>query len=135
MSASVDLVKALLAPNIQESCSHAHSELLPLLKLEESSLQRKIECMLLLADTSDVFSESSIKAIKDSFHKIVTIVEENDLKLPEEEFAIQQAIKEIQEEGEVAAPTNVSAGIDASTPRIDPKRRKKEKDDASIIVP
>lgn len=137
MSFSVEFAKALLnsSSTIQEQKT-INSDLLPLLQESTSSLVRKLSCMLLIAEQKNSFDVQVLEEIKTKWSRILSIVEEHDIHLPEQELAIEAAISQIQEEGEgAAAPTNVSAGIDSSTPRIDPKKRKEAKDDSSIIVP
>lgn len=137
MSFSVEFAKALLnsSSTIQEQKT-INSDLLPLLQEGASSFVRKLSCMLLIAEHAKEFDVHVIEDIKSKWGKILSIVEEHDIHLPEQELAIESALYQIKEEGEgAAAPTNVSAGIDASTPRIDPKKRKEVKDDSSIIVP
>ena len=63
---------------------------------------------------------------------VVAILEEHGVKLPEEECALEAMVKKIYEEGGGGeapvgeAPTNVSANIDATTPRIYNKKKKKD---------
>lgn len=134
MFSLVEFSKALLSDTSLQEQKIINDSLLPLINQGNASLHRKLQCLLLLGSTNFPLTEESTENIKTNWNKILTIIEEHDIKLPEEEIAIESAMKSIAEEGE--APTNVSAGIDASTPRIYPKKQKKEKeDDSSIIVP
>jgi len=110
--------------------------LVPFLLESDSTLQRKLSVMLMIYKDSKGVLQERVESVKKQFKKVLSIVDENDLKLPEEENEIKSCMKKIDEEGEGAvggvtggspAPTNVTAGIEASTPRIDPGRIKKKK--------
>jgi hypothetical protein len=138
MTFSVEFIKSLLKQStLVEEQNLINEDLFPLLLDGNISFVRKLSCMLLLAEQHDAINESSIAQIKNNWRKILSIVEEHNIYLPEAEIAIETALKAIQEEGESAAPANVTAGIDASTPRIDPKIMKKRKEDkqSSVILP
>jgi hypothetical protein len=71
----------------------------------------------------------SMPGFSEEYHKIREIVEEHQLLMPEEEIELENALAE---DGE--APTNVTAGIDATTPRIYTKQSKKVKPDEPLAV-
>jgi len=82
----------------------------------------KLSAMLLLLNSrhNDEVLDARLEHIVSKFDDVVALIIENKLLLPEEECLIEHAIRIISEEGE--APANVSAGIDASTPRIKRKQ-------------
>ena len=83
------------------------------------SMVQSMAVMLML------LKEDSATALK-KFPGTLAVIEEHDIKLPEEEAELEGIVKKIAEDGE-GAPTstmNVSAGIDSATPRIYPKGKK-----------
>jgi chorismate mutase len=74
--------------------------------------------MLMIHKNMAYVVEDTEKEISKTFSKILSIVVENNMMLPEEFFEVEAAVKQITEEGESAAPTNVVAGIEPTVPRI-----------------
>lgn len=125
---SKDFIRSILLNENQE----IRDSILPLFESSKLSLVRNMTVLMLMVESMKANSLSEqIQSITKSFANVAAIVEEYDIKLPEEESLLEKCVKEIQEDGE--APTNSVAGIDASTPRIDPK--KKDEDDDRIITP
>lgn len=101
--------------------------LLPLFESVNAPMTKKLSVAILLATESKNRSlVEMLEYVKKNFVNVMSIIEEHDVKLPEEECALESTVKKIYEEGE--APANVTANIDATTPRIDPKKKKDESD-------
>lgn len=126
---SQDFIKSILLKPENSDMKMIGESLVPLLVESESRLSEKLSVMLMIFMGSKGQLNERIESIKSQFNKVLSIVNENCLKLPEEENQIKSCMKKISEEGEGAseAPTNVTAGIEASTPRINPGRIKKKK--------
>ncbi len=98
------------------------------------TLVTKLAVMMMIFENSTGSIEDKIKHISESFEKVLSIICEHKLILPEEECIIEKILKDIQEEGEVSAPTNSVSGIEPTTPRISPRKNKKtEEDDNGIF--
>ncbi len=117
------LESILLKPNTAEQ-QKISSVILPILEKTDTPLltQLAVMSMMFIERTGDI--DSGLKYIQESYEKIIGIIVENNLRLPEEESEVERIIASISEEGEAAAPTNVTAGIDPTTPRI--KRKQKQ---------
>lgn len=104
------------------------SELSKLLT-ESVPLVTQFSVMLMMHKVNNNILSESVADIKKNFSKILQIVTENCLQMPEEECEVSTAIKKLTEEGEgapVAAPTNVTAGIEPTVPRIYTKKKPKD---------
>ena len=128
------IVKAILLKENFEHRNQIRDTLLPLFEATDISMTNKLSVALLLASESKKYSlTEALDNVKKNFMNVVAILEEHDVKLPEEECALEAMVKKIYEEGEGGgeapvgeAPTNVSANIDATTPRIYNKKKKKD---------
>lgn len=136
-----DFIRAVL---LKESLGHSNvirAALLPLYEQHETSIVNKLTVTMLLIQESKAKSlDACLEYITKNFNKVIKIVEEYAVKLPEEEVQLEQIVKAIAEEGEgggdggAAAPTNVTAGIEPTTPRIYRKKRKEEDTDVPVIA-
>lgn len=115
-----------------------HTDILPLkLTLLESyanvSLATKLAVMMMIFENANGSVKDKINYVIESFDKILDIVNEHNMSLPEEECIIEKIINDLSEEGEAAiSPTNSVAGIEPTTPRINPKKKKIDEDDDGI---
>lgn len=80
--------------------------------------------LLLLGENLNKPLSEQLDYIKKNFKKVIEIIHENNIKLPEEEVMLKNEIDAIHEEGEM----NVTAGIDPQTPRIKPRKTPHEED-------
>jgi hypothetical protein len=121
------IVKAMLLNEKFDERSQITDALLPLFESVNAPMTKKLSVAILLATESKNRSlVEMLEYVKKNFVNVMSIIEEHDVKLPEEECALEATVKKIYEEGE--APANVTANIDATTPRIDPKKKKDESD-------
>lgn len=136
-----DFIKAVLLKESLEHSEVIRAVLLPLYEKHDCSRVNMLTVtMMLVAEAKDKSLDACLEYITKNFSKVINIVEEYGVKLPEEEVQLEQIVKAIAEEGEGGAPagdggtppTNVTAGIDAATPRI--YRNKKRKDDVDTVV-
>lgn len=129
-----NIVKAILLKENFDGRDEIRNALLPLFEASDISMTSKLSVALLLASEKKNYSLSeALENVKKNFSNVVAILEEHDVKLPEEECALEAAVKKIYEEGEGGevvsdTPANVTANIDPSTPRIYPKKKKDESD-------
>lgn len=131
-----NIVKAILLKENFDGRDEIRNALLPLFEASDISMTSKLSVALLLASEKKNYSLSeALENVKKNFSNVVAILEEHDVKLPEEECALEAAVKKIYEEGEGGGgevvsdtPANVTANIDPSTPRIYPKKKKDESD-------
>ena len=125
-------VKAILTQSyIQENINIESLQMALLTKAEGIPFVTKLAVMSMIFENAIGSIDQKIKAIDESFDKILSIVSEHKLVLPEEECMIEKVIKDLQEEGEgavVSAPTNSVSGIEPTTPRISPKKKKEVED-------
>lgn len=140
-----DFIKAVLLKESLEHSEAIRAALLPLYEQHSncSRVNMLTVTMMLVAESKQKSLESCLEYITKNFSKVISIVEEYGVKLPEEEVQLEQIVKAIAEDGEGAAPaggegsapTNVTAGIDASTPRIYRNKKRKEEDtDVPVIA-
>lgn len=138
-----DFIRAVLLKESLESSKAIRAALLPLYEQHQSSMTNMLAVtMLLVSESKDKSLEACLEYITKNFSKVISVVEEYGVKLPEEEVHLEQIVKAIAEEGEggggdaSAAPTNVTAGIEPTTPRIyrNKKRKEEETDDAPVIA-
>lgn len=131
---SQDFVKAILLKEDFAYRSSIREVLVPLFEQVNTTMTNKLSIVMMLVQESQSKTlDECLAHIKKNFAAVVSIMEEYGIKLPEEEVALADAVKQIKEEGEGGAapavgsttPTNVTAGIDSSTPRIYPRKRKK----------
>lgn len=126
------IVKAILLKENFDGRDQIREVLLPLFESTNATMTNKLSIALLLAtDNKNHNLTESLEHIKKNFKNVVAILEEHDVKLPEEECALESVVKKIYEEGEGSAPAsdapaNVTDNIDASTPRIYTKKKKDE---------
>lgn len=139
-------VRAILEGSTQVSGLSA------LLMENKSSFVRKLSTMLFIYEScKDSSEEYKVAHIKESFNKILAIIEEYDVLLPEETAIIESAVKQLSEDGEggggapaVSGGSGSAAGsistaamaaagkpvttdaIDSKTPRIYRKKKKNE---------
>lgn len=137
---SQDFVKAILLKEDFAYRSMIREVLVPLFEQANTTMTNKLSVtMMLVQESQSKTLDECLAHIKKNFVAVIAIMEEYGIKLPEEEVALADAVKQISEEGEGAAspavgsttPTNVTAGIDSSTPRIYPRKRKKSDDEIS----
>lgn len=130
---------------MNESLEHSkaiRAVLLPLYEQHTTSMVNKLTVtMMLIQESKSKSLESCLEYIKENFNKIVAIIEEYGVKLPEEEVQLEQIVKAIAEDGEGAPvasggtpPTNVTAGIEPTTPRIYRNKKRKEETDVPVIA-
>lgn len=131
---SQDFIRALLLKEDAQYQKSIRESILPLLEESSASLTRKLcTLMVMVEDCHGKLLTECLQHIEKSFSKTVAVLEEYDIAMPEEEVKLESVVKNIQEEGEggapaTSAPTNVTAGIEASVPRIYPKNKKKVAD-------
>jgi hypothetical protein len=126
-------IRAILSQPITDVQTAISESMLPLLEHKCSSVQTKLSVMLMIFENSQGSLEARLDNIKTLFGKIIGIVEDHELKLPEEDCIVETVVKEISEEGEGAAPApsapaNVTAGIEPTVPRIKPRKTKEVED-------
>ena len=120
---SKNFVRSILLNEEFESRDSIREALLPLYESTTGSMANKLAITLMLAEDAKSDSiEEQLDHIKKNFASVVGVIEQYEVKLPEEEVALEAMVASMFEEGEM----NVTAGIDASTPRIYPKKKKKE---------
>lgn len=140
-----DFIKAVLLKESLEHSEAIRAALLPLYEQHSncSRVNMLTVTMMLVAESKQKSLESCLEYITKNFSKVISIVEEYGVKLPEEEVQLEQIVKAIAEEGEGAAPaggegsapTNVTAGIEPTTPRIYRNKKRKEEDtDVPVIA-
>lgn len=118
-----DFIRAVLLNESHENNKAIRDVLLPLYEKHQSSIVNMLTVTMMLVNEARGKSLSEcLLYIESNFSKVVSVVEEYHVKLPEEEVQLEQIVKEISEDGE--APANVTAGIDAGTPRIRTKQSK-----------
>lgn len=134
-----DFIKAILLKESFEHCENIRATLLPLYEQHAGSYVNMLTVtMMLINESVDKSIVPCLEHIVKKFGKVIDIIEEYGIKLPEEEVQLEQIVKMIVEDGESAgatastAPTNVVAGIDPATPRI--HRNKKLPDDVNVDV-
>lgn len=135
-----DFIKAVLLKESLEHSEAIRAVLLPLYEQHSSCSRVNMltVTMMLVTEAKDKSLDACLEYITKKFSKVINIVEEYSVKLPEEEVQLEQIVKAIAEDGEAgggaesAAPTNITAGIDASTPRI--YRNKKRKDEENVVA-
>lgn len=128
------IVNAILLKENFDGRNEIRNALLPLFEATDVSMTTKLSVALLLASEKKNCSlTEALNNVKKNFSNVVAILEEHDVKLPEEECALEATVNKIYEEGDGGgeapvgeAPTNVSANIDATTPRIYNKKKKKD---------
>jgi hypothetical protein len=124
---SRDFVKAILLNEEFDGRNTIRQTVLPLFERSNAPIVEKLSTMILIAKNHRKSTlEECLKEMNSKFSTVLTIIEEHGVRLPEEEVELSKMVKAIYEEGEGggegAAPTNVSAGIDSSTPRIKRKQ-------------
>lgn len=140
-----DFIRAMLLKESLEHSDVIRAALLPMYEQHSncSRVNMLTVTMMLVAEAKDKSLDACLEYITQNFSKVMSIVEEYGVKLPEEEVQLEQIVKAIAEEGEGGAPaggeggtppTNVSAGIDAATPRIYRNKKRKEDVDISVIT-
>lgn len=142
-----DFIKAVLLKESLEHSEAIRAALLPLYERHSncSRVNMLTVTMMLVAESKQKSLESCLEYITKNFSKVISIVEEYGVKLPEEEVQLEQIVKAIAEEGEGAAPAgdggasdvpaNVTAGIEPTTPRIYRNKKRKEEDtDVPVIA-
>lgn len=128
-----DFIRAVLVKESLNS-TEIRAALLPLYEQHTTSMTNMlVVTMMLITESKCKTLDTCLDYITQNFGKVVSVVEEYGVKLPEEEVQLEQIVKEISEEGEAPvgggeAPTNVTAGIDPTTPRIYRKRHKDDED-------
>lgn len=100
-----------------------NSDYSKLLVENKEPLATQLSVMLMIHRHNKFLLENTLADIDSKYKTVLQIVVENQLLLPEEDVAVDAAVNAITEEGEGAAPTNVVAGIEPTTPRIKPKKK------------
>lgn len=103
-----------------------NSDYSKLLVENKEPLATQLSVMLMIHRHNKFLLENTLADIDSKYKTVLQIVVENQLLLPEEDVAVDAAVNAITEEGEgapAAAPTNVVAGIEPTTPRIKPKKK------------
>ena len=133
-----DFIRAVLIKESVDYNQVIRAAVLPLYEQHESAsfVNMLTVTMMLFAESKSKSLDVCLEHITKNFSKIIAIVEEYGVKLPEEEVQLEQIVKSLAEEGEgggSSAPTNVTAGIDATTPRIYRDKKRKEETDVPVI--
>ena len=96
------------------------------------SLVTKLAVMMMIFENTIGSIQVKIDSINESFDKILSIICEHNIALPEEECIIEKIIDDLTEDGEGIAPTNSVSGIEPNVPRIGPKKKKIIEDDDGV---